>query len=185
MMRQLKTIPILVMLLSLLFSFNIFAMNKINDNYNDPAPAQPKNELKNEDRSLDFRWTWINDELCVQFKTGENIQKSQIEDQWNRGMVSRWAEYVNGEYQPKARESYSGKWSQATDGVWSFTFDDCTIPVGVTKIDGVLYAFNTYGELKVGYEYYDGLKTGADGLVKTDSLNWLMTQYLPECTSHE
>jgi len=58
----------------------------------------------------------------------------------------------------------------------------------VTKIDGVLYAFNAFGELKDEYKYYDELKTGADGLVKADSadfMNWLSTQYLPECTSHE
>uniref|UniRef100_UPI001652C1DE hypothetical protein n=1 Tax=Serratia marcescens TaxID=615 RepID=UPI001652C1DE len=88
----------------------------------------------------------------------------------------------------KARDTYSGKWSQSPDGIWSFEFDDKTIPVGVTKIDGVLYAFTGYGELKEGYEYYDGLKTGADGLVKADSAEftqWLATQYLPECTSHK
>jgi len=42
--------------------------------------------------------------------------------------------------------------------------------------------------LKAGYEYYDGIKTEEDGLVKVDSAEftqWLATQYLPECTSHE
>lgn len=104
-------------------------------------------------------------------------------------MLPQWAENGKDGYGVvKNRDTYSGKWSQATDGVWSFAFDDCTIPVGVTKIDGVLYAFNTYGELKADYEYYEGLKTAADGLVTSDNpdfLNWLGTQYLPECTSHE
>lgn len=39
-----------------------------------------------------------------------------------------------------------------------------------------------------GYEYYDGLTTGADGVVNSDNpefLAWLDTQYVPACTSHE
>lgn len=182
-----KTLP-MVLILSILFSFNIFAMSKSDNKYSDPVPITPQNEYKNEDRSLDFRWVWLSDSLCVQFKLGGNVERNRIEDMWNRGMASRWNEYVNGKYQSKTRDTYSGKWSQSTDGIWSFEFDDKTIPVGVTKIDGVLYAFTGYGELKDGYEYYPGSKTAVDGLVKTDSTEftqWLATQYLPDCTSHE
>lgn len=182
-----KTLPA-ILVLSILFSFNIFAMSKSDNKYNDPVPITPLNEYKNEDRSLDFRWVWLNDSLCVQFKSGANVERNRIEDMWNRGMTSRWNEYENGKYQPKTRDIYSGKWFQSTEGIWSFEFDDKTIPVGVTKINGSLYAFNGFGELKEGYEYYNGLKTTADGLVTADSAEftqWLATQYLPECTSHE
>lgn len=116
------------------------------------------------------------------------MDRSEIEKRYNLGIIETWADKVNGIYQKKNRDTYSGKWSQSTEGIWSFEFDDETIPVGVTKIDGVLYAFTGYGELKEGYEYYTGFKTEADGLVKADSAEftqWLATQYLPECTSHE
>lgn len=174
-MRRVK-FTVLVALMFASMSFNTFAM----ENYSaDFLHRSPCNEEKHEDRSLDYRWTWLNDENCAQFLMSEGVRKSKIEYQYNLGMLSGWN---------KAREAYSGKWSQSPDGIWSFKFDDCTIPVGVTKIDNVIYAFNTYGELKEGYEYYDGLITGTDGLVTSDDpafLEWLGTQYLPECTSHE
>ncbi|WP_349667039.1 hypothetical protein [Lacrimispora sp.] len=184
-MKITKRISLLTLLLSTLFSFNIFAMNE----YKDPVRPTPQNEQKNEDRSLDYRWVWLDDEICVRFNIAETAKKDSIKKRSEVGLLSRWAE--NGTVQSAkvvTRESYSGKWSQSVDGIRSFTFDDCTIPVGVTKVDGVLYAFNTYGELKAGYEYYTGFKTEADGLVKADSAEftqWLGTQYLPDCTSHE
>lgn len=178
---KLFKIPTIAMLLILLVSFNTYAMNNVNNVF---TPATPENEAEN----INYRWTWLNDELCVQFNPKSHAPKSRLEDNWNSGMLSRWIEYTDGKYQPKTRDTFSGKWFQATDGVWSFEFDDKTIPVGITKIDGVLYAFNSYGELKADYEYYEGLKTAADGLVTSDNpdfLSWLGTQYLPECTSHE
>lgn len=185
-MKILKKIPIFTILLSLLFTFNIFAME---NGYKDPVRPTPLNEEKHEDRTLDNRWVWLDNETCVQFKLTENVKVSDIKRRYDAGLLRRWAE--NGTIQgPKiiTRDTYSGKWSQSTDGIWSFEFDDKTIPVGVTKIDGILYAFTGYGELKDGYEYYEGLKTAADGLVKSDNpdfLSWLGTLYLPECTSHE
>lgn len=185
-MKLLKSIPIFTVLLSLLFSFNIFA---VGNEYKDPVRPTPLNEEKHEDRTLDNKWIWLDDETCVQFKLTENAKVSDIKRRYDAGLLRRWAE--NGTIQgPKiiTRDTYTGKWSQSVDGIWTFEFDDKTIPVGVTKIDGVLYAFTGYGELKGGYEYYEGLKTAADGLVKSDNpdfLNWLGTQYLPECTSHE
>lgn len=183
-MRKIKTIPILTMLISILFSFNIFAMK-----YNDYeyVPPMPSTEQKYDDRNLDARWTWLNDELCVRFQGDESIRLEKLERLYESGLMSRWVDKIGGEWQAVKRESYSGKWSQSAEGTWSFEFDDKTIPVGLTKIDDVLYAFNAFGELKEGYEYYNGLKTGADGLVTADSAEfkeWLATQYLPDCTSH-
>ena len=185
-MKLKRILPILIMILSLLFSFNVFAMK---NKYSDFIRQTPLNEEKNGDKSLDFKWTWISDESCVRFKIDENVRKATLERQYNSGLLPQWAEDgKDGRGVVKTRDTYSGKWSQSADGIWSFEFNDKTFPVGVTKIDGVLYAFTGYGELKDGYEYYDGLKTGADGLVKSDNpdfLDWLMIQYLPECISHE
>ena len=147
--------------------------------------STPQSEKSDDDKS-DYRWTWLNDNVCVRFNKGYN--KDNIKMQYEIGTLATWRDRVSENWVGKTRESYSGKWSQSADGIRSFTFDDCTIPVGVTKIDGILYAFNTYGELKAGYEYYTGFKTEADGLVKADSAEftqWLGTQYLPDCTSHE
>lgn len=185
-MKIIKKIFVLTILLSTLFTFNIFAMEK---GKAESARQTPLNEKSYEDRSAMYRWTWVNDGSCVRFNLPENTRKDTIIRQYNNGLLPQWAE--NGTIESAkviTRELYSGKWSQSEDGIRSFTFDDYTIPVGVTKIDGVLYAFNTYGELKAGYEYYTGFKTEADGLVKADSAEftqWLGTQYLPECTSHE
>jgi hypothetical protein len=180
--------PIFIILISALLSFNAFAMNK-NTTYITDAPAQsPLNEKKYEDRSLGSRWTWIEDDLCVSYRAADGYTKERLKRQFDLGAVSRWATNESGKWEVKTRDTYSGKWSQSSEGIWSFEFDDKTIPVGVTKIDGVLYAFTGYGELKADYEYYDGLKTEADGLVKADGVEfaqWLTTQYLPECTSHE
>ena len=178
-------ISLVALFLSTLFSFNVLAMNE----YKDPVRPTPQNEQKNDDRTLDYRWVWLDDETCVRFNVAETAKKDTIKKQSEMGLLRRWAE--NGTMQSAKvimRESYKGKWLQSNDGTKSFVFEDNTIPVGVTNIDGVLYAFNTYGELKAGYEYYNGLKTEADGLVKADSAEftqWLATQYLPECTSHE
>ncbi len=185
-MKNIIRLPLITILLITIFSFNAFAMK---NEYIAPERQTPLNEKKNEERSLDFRWTWLNDDSCVQFKTNEDVNKARIEKMYELGALPQWAEDGKDGYGVvKKRYTYYGTWVQAADGIWSFTFDDCTIPVGVTLIDGVLYAFNTYGELKTDYEYYDGLKTDADGLVKANSAEftqWLATQYLPECTSHE
>lgn len=186
-MKNFKMLTIFSVLLVTLFSLNTFAME--NKNIKEPERQTPQNEKTYNDESLNYEWTWLNDELCVRFRKLADTSKSYLEDRWNRGMISpAWAEIRDGIYQRKTRDTYSGKWSQSTEGIWSFEFDDKTIPVGVTKINGVLYAFNGFGELKEGYEYYTGIKTEADGLVKADSTEftqWLAMQYLPECTSHE
>lgn len=180
-----RTLPVLAVFISLLFSFNALAME---NGYKEPSRSTPLNEEKHDDRSQDNRWVWLSDDTCVQFKLAENAKIGDIKRRYDIGLLRRWAE--NGTAQePKiiVRDTYSGKWSQSDEGIRLFTFDDSTIPVGVNKIDGVMYAFNTYGELKAGYEYYTGFKTEEDGLVKTDSTEftqWLTTQYLPECTSN-
>lgn len=183
---KIRRIFSIIVLLTLSFSFNVFAMSANNNEYVIPTP---ENEIKHEDRSLNYRWTWISDDKCVQFKLTDNAKKAVIQRYADNGLIRRWAEPDGkGELIIKTRETYSGMWLQAENGTWSFEFDDCTIPVGVTKIDDVLYAFNTYGELVEGYEYYDGLTTGADGVVNSDNpefLAWLETQYVPACTSHE
>lgn len=183
-MRKTKKIIIMTLILSLLFSFNIFAMG---ENYNFLYP-QPADEQKNEDKSQSYSWTWINDEVCVRFMMSEATKKAGIQKRYDAGVASTWRNKTSTGSEGKRREIYAGKWSQSIEGIWSFEFDDKTIPVGVNKIDGVLYAFNGYGELKAGYEYYTGYKTETDGLIKADSAEftqWLATQYLPECTSHE
>lgn len=180
-----KRLPILTILLTICFSFNTLAMAKSTNDYIPPTPAT---EVKNEDRTLDYRWVWLNDNECVQFRVQEDAKKAEIEKRNNISNLSHWVDRTDGTAKIKTRDTYSGKWTQAEDGMWSFEFDDHTIPVGVTKIDDVLYAFNTFGELREGYEYYDGLTTGADGVVNSDNpefLAWLDTQYVPACTSHE
>lgn len=175
-----------IVLFSILFSFNVLAME---NNLNNPPRETPLSNAESASLPNEIKWTWIRDDACVQFKATEDLKRSRIEDMFNWGMVKRWAENGNdGRGIIKTRDTYSGSWATSTDGVKSFKFDDYTIPVGVTKIDGTLYAFNSFGELKEGYEYYDGFKTGADGLVTADTeefKQWLSTQYLPECTSHE
>ena len=178
---------IMIALFVTFFSFNVFAMTK---NINgEPELPTPENEVKHEDRSLDYKWTWLDDDLCVQFNVAETWKRSIIQKRYDMGFLRRWGEAdENGNWKLKTRNTYAGKWTQAEDETWSFEFDDHTIPVGVTKIDDVLYAFNTFGELQEGYEYYDGLTTGADGVVNSDNpefLAWLETQYVPACTSHE
>ena len=182
-----KSLLFMITLFSICFTFNVFAMTgKIND---EPKIPTPENEVTHEDKSLNFKWTWLNDEMCVQFKVDKNWKVSAIQKRADMGLLSLWTEPDgNGSWKLKKRDTYSGKWSQANDETWSFEFNDNTIPVGVTKIDDVLYAFNGYGELVEGYEYYDGLTTGADGVVNSDNpdfLAWLETQYVPACTSHE
>jgi hypothetical protein len=186
-MKNFNILSIFAVLLMTLFSFNSFAME---NKYNGDIERQtPQNEKTYEDESLNYEWTWLSDDLCVRFRKLPDTSRTYLEDRWGRGMISpAWAEKRNGIYQRKIRDTYSGKWSQSADSAWSFEFDDKTIPVGVTKINGVLYAFTGYGELKEGYEYYPGIKTAADGLVTANSaefIQWLATQYLPECTSHE
>lgn len=185
-MKSLKRLSILTVLLSTFFTFNIFAME--NDIYNPPRQT-PLTDAKNASLPNEVKWIWLGDNSCVQFNAVENMKKERIEQMFNWGMLKQWAENgKDGRGIIKTRDTYSGKWSQSEDGIWSFTFDDCTIPVGVTKIDGVLYAFNGFGELKAGYEYYTGCKTEADGIVNADSAEfkqWLEMQYLPDCTSRK
>jgi len=184
-MKKIKKVLFFAILLSVLFSFNSFAMKYKDYEY---VPPMPSTEKKYDDRALNSRWTWMNDDLCVRFQLTDNGKKADLEKRLQLGLLSRWVDKIDGEWKVMNRQSYSGKWSQSEDGIRSFTFDDYTIPVGVTKVDGVLYAFNTYGELKAGYEYYTAFKTEADGIVKADSAEftqWLATQYLPDCTSHE
>jgi len=180
-LNRIRQIFTVTLLLSLLLSFNGFAM--INNEF---EPVTPATEEKQDNDSRDFnRWVWINDGECVQFNASEDTKLASIKKKNEVAPLLHWVEFVNGSYQRKVRDTFSGKWTQAANGIWSFTFDDCTIPVGVTKIDGVMYAFNTYGELKEGYEYYPGIKTEADGLAKADNVEfvqWIETQYLPECT---
>lgn len=181
-MKIVKKLSTLIILLSILFSFNSFAMgNVINGDFVRPTPL-------NESESSVSKWTWLSDSSCVRFTAREKETTARLLKLYESGLLAQWAENgKDGSSVVKQRDTYTGKWSQS-GGVRSFEYDDKTIPVGITKIDGVLYAFTGCGELKEGYEYYSGLKTGADGLVKADSAEftqWLTTQYLPECTSHE
>lgn len=185
-----KFTVILSALLSLLLSFNTFA---VEIEYNNPKdPNEPtvyaSTPMKDSDYSYGYRWIWLNDDLCVQIQASKSktakASRRVFQDKYDAGLLTRWCE----DGQLKNRETYSGKWSQSEDGIWSFQFDDYTIPVDVTKIDGVLYAFNGYGELVEGYDYWNGHKTAADGLVTcTDPefITYLETQYIPDCTSHE
>ena len=185
---------LLSMLFSLFFSINIYAMPK-NLNTKEPISPTPLNDSSFQDGN---RWTWVNDNLCVQFRTGgpvnTAITREQLQKRYDLGLLNHW--YEDGKI--KERETYSGKWSQDEDGIWSFVFDDNTIPAEITKIDDVYYAFNNYGELREGLVYYGKAKTpydntgtlttGADGVVNSDDpefLAWLETQYVPACTSHE
>ena len=177
----------LAVLLSLLLSFNAYAMRNYEHGWPDIAIPSPATEEKHDDRTLDYEWTWLSDEIVARYQPSARwkTERSDLQDMFNRGMIGG----VHGiKDDGGKRETYSGKWSQSEDGIWSFQFDDYTIPVDITKIDGVLYAFNGYGELVEGYDYWNGHKTAADGLVTcTDPefITYLETQYIPDCTSHE
>lgn len=173
-----------IALFIILFSFNVYAMPQ-NFNSYEPKPPTPSMD---EDYQYGYRWTWLNDDVCAQFKTGgpvtAGVSKSIFGEMLHDGLLYTW--YEDGHI--KIRDTYSGKWSQDENGKWSFVFDDDTIPIDLTKIDGVLYAFNDYGELVDGYEYWNGQKTGPDGVATcTDPefVTYLGTQYLPDCTSHK
>lgn len=177
-----KSLLFIIALFSICLTFNVFAIT------DEPKTYTPENEVKHMDKSLDFKWTWLNDEMCVRFMVDKNWKVSAIQKRADMGLLSLWTEPdETGSWRRKTRNTYSGKWSQADDGTWSFEFDDKTIPVGVARIDDVLYAFNGCGDLQEGYEYYDSLTTGADGVVDSDDpefLAWLETRYLPDYTSH-
>lgn len=180
-----KRITLLSILFSAVLSFNSFAMT---GDSNNPPRRTPLNEVKNEDRTLNYGWSWLSDESCVRFRKNEGVQREQLRESFDRGLLPQWAENGKNGTIIKKRYTYEGKWLQSEAGTWSFEFDDATIPLGLTKIDDVLYAFNGYGELQEGYNYWGDLKTAADGLVTSDDpefLAWLATQYVPECTSHE
>lgn len=183
-MKKTMRILSLLTLLVLITAFDSFAMANKENNYG-IITSRPENEEKNEKGKYQYIWTWLNDDLCVQTNGTEKIQKREwIQKKYDLGLVDGWME----KGQVKTRETYTGKWSQSEDGVWSFRFDDHTIPIEIAKIDDVLYAFNGYGELMEGYEYYDGLTTGADGLVTSEDpafLEWLETQYVPECFTQQ
>lgn len=177
-----RKIFLLTMLILALFSFNVLAM----ENYG-PITPTPATEVQHSDRLLDYKWTWLDDGEVARFQPGEKANT-------NRGRLQRMFDLgaIAGGYGPKddggKRDIYSGKWSQDEKGTWSFVFDDNTIPIDLTRIDGVLYAFNGYGELVDGYEYWNGQKTGPDGVVTCTApefLAYLETQYLPNCTSHK
>lgn len=180
---KLTRVPLLVAVLALLISLNANAM--IRDEYvSDIVRFTPATEEKNEDRSLDYRWVWISDDVCVRFQMAESGNTLWMAERFEYGMMDYWKEPDSSK--PKTRGTYTGTWSQDGSGIWSFVFDDLTIPVGLTKIDGVLYAFTGYGELKEGYEYWNGQKIGADGVVAEGSqefLTYLEAQYLPECVT--
>lgn len=182
-----KNIKLLLMILILtsIQPFNVFAMPN-NTSVNDVVITTPETETKNDDRQLDYQWTWLSDGLCVKYQSGtvENKKRETLEKHYSQGLIGHWYDASRGGL--KVRDTYNGTWVRDENGIWSFQFDDYTIPVGLTKIDGVLYAFTGYGELKEGYEYWNGEKTGADGIVienSPDFLAYLETQYLPECTT--
>lgn len=185
-----KIILTLVAALSLIFSFDVFAMQGISnksydsENYGFEIPTPSKDS----DYQFRYRWTWLNDDLCIQFQANEvktaKITRDFLKGKCDAGLITRWYDGSD----PQKRDSYTGKWSQAEDGIWAFIFDDSTIPIDLTRIDGVLYAFNGYGELVDGYKYWNDYKTGPDGLVtctEPEFLAYLETQYIPDCTSHE
>lgn len=178
-MKYLRRLLPIIVIISTFFCFQGLAMNN-NDEYIPPTPATEKNE--------NHRWTWLSDEACVQFRALDHVLREILILKADSGLIRYWGETVNGQRQIKTRDTYTGTWSQDEFGIWSFVFDDFTIPVGLTKIDGVLYAFTGYGELKEGYKYWNGQQTGSDGVVTENSLEfleYLETQYLPECTTQK
>lgn len=180
-MKKIVRILSMALILSVLLSFNGLAM--VNGDLVLPSPAT---ELKTGDKAKNSKWVWLNDNECVRFNVDKDAQLSDVQLRADLSILSRWVEPDGSKL--KTRDTYAGKWTQSSDGTWSFAFDDCTIPVGATKIDGVLYAFDGYGELQDGYKYWSDQKTGADGLITCDTQDfkdWLATQYLPDCTSHK
>ena len=176
---KLKKVSVIALILTLCTIFNAFA--SMNTDPRKPVPSTPFTEEYD-----NWKWVWINDALCVRFDANESVKIATLQRQYESGVIRHWYDSERSEL--KNRDTYAGKWSQDADGIWSFEFDDKTIPVGITKIDDVLYAFNGVGQLKEGYEYYSGVKTAADGLAScqdAEFVTWLATQYVPACTSHE
>lgn len=188
-MKIFRRISCIVLIMIMAFSLNTYAMPQ-NLYGTDIRPSNPSSDRAN---NYSYRWTWLSDEICVQFETGgpvnSKMPRSMLDKKHDEGSLPRWTELDgSGGSELKIRDTYSGKWNQDAEGVWSFRFDDDTIPIDLTRIDGVLYAFNGYGELVDGYEYWNGQKTGPDGLATcTDPefVTYLGTQYLPDCTSHK
>jgi len=166
-------------MLTMGFCFSAFASS-----VEDTRPT-PLKEPTRDDELRNYKWFWLSDSVCIREPAIENTNnedKDWLMKKFEYGVAQYWHDYETSA--PKLRYTYMGTWSQDENDIWSFVFEDYTIPVGLTKIDGVLYAFTGYGELKEGYEYWNGLKTGADGVVTENSqefLEYLSTQYLPEC----
>lgn len=175
---RIKRMLIFSILFTFLLSLNVNAMENGSQNLNYKTPVKAES----------LTWTWLDDEVCVYFDTSGEMTIATLNKLYNMGLLQRWSEDNVPRRTIVTRFTYTGKWNQDANGIWSFVFDDSTIPLGPTNIDGIVYAFNGYGQLIEGYNYWGDLKTGADGLVVTDNaefLQWLSTQYLPECTSHE
>ncbi|MFR6350238.1 MAG: hypothetical protein ACLUN9_26605 [Enterocloster aldenensis] len=184
-MRLLGRVSFLLILLTVTFSFNVFAMPDYLSV--EPKSYTPQTEKKTGDKAQDYYWTWLNDEIVVRFRAGKtgNVSRKPLQEKFDYGGIEGGHGLMDD---GGKREIYSGKWSQTDDGIWAFVFDDSTIPIDLTRIDGVLYAFNGYGELVDGYKYWNDYKTGPDGLVtctEPEFLAYLETQYIPDCTSHE
>lgn len=182
-MKNLYTM-FLILLFSVCICGSTFAMEeKLNYGV---VSETPQNEQKDENGEYSYIWTWLNDDLCVQLSATKKGSGSRdyLSHIYELGSISGWLE--NGEL--KKRDTYIGAWSQAEDGTWYFRFEDQTIPIELTKIDGVLYAFNGYGELMEGFEYWNGQETSADGVINCNDpefLEWMKTQYIPECHTRE
>ena len=178
-----RLLPVLITLFIFCFSFNVFAMSDlINGEF-------VRNTPMNEETSSAYKWTWLSDERCVRYSKSEVTTRSTLDKLFSMGALPAWATGgSDGIGTAKTRDTYTGNWSQSVDGIWSCEFDDMTIPVGITKIDDVLYAFNGIGQLKEGVKYWNDYASGADGLVTcqdAEFLEWLSTQYVPACTSYE
>lgn len=188
-MKKIKMLSIITIILILALDFSVFAMTEKKDEGGTLMP-NPLNETQNEYDRPYYIWTWLSDAVCVNSKGAEGKStREHLQFMYDMGVLSQWSEPKNdgsGTWKAKPRDTYNGKWSQSETGIWSFKFDDMTIPIELTRIDDVLYAFNGYGELVEGIEYWNGYKTGADGVVtctEPEFLEWLETQYIPECTT--
>lgn len=64
-------------LLSLCLSFNAFAMVNSGQGWPEIYIPNPATETRHDDRTLDYVWTWLDDEVVARFQPGKELMKRE------------------------------------------------------------------------------------------------------------
>ena len=86
-----KTTICLAVLLSLFLSFNAYAMKNYEHGWPDIAIPSPS---KDSDFQYGYRWTWLDDDLCIQFQANEvktaKITRECLRGKHDAGLTTCW-----------------------------------------------------------------------------------------------